>query len=284
VSGAVIRRGVVQLEASPRDEGRFARIAASDLFEAGALELWRADRVSAVLGEAAPAALSLAAALTIDPGAVLAAWLPRVETAPVTALAPSGGMWRLVGADGRALAEAEVVCLASGASLSELWHGAPIQAVRGQLSYARAIDSPAAAWGHYIAPMRDGIVFGATHDRDDASTEWRAGDDRRNLAALAERLPALARRLRHAQIGGRASARATTPDRLPIAGPIAPGLYALGGLGSRGFTLAPLLAEHVAALALDAPSPLPRALARIVAPDRFAKRSARRLVGGAAPV
>ena len=65
---------------------------------------------------------------------------------------------------------------------------------------------------------------------------------------------------------GRASVRAATPDRLPIAGAIAPGLvapglYVLGGLGSRGFTLAPLLGEHVAALALGAPSPLPAALA-----------------------
>jgi len=48
----------------------------------------------------------------------------------------------------------------------------------------------------------------------------------------------------------------------------------LGGLGSRGFTLAPVLAEHVAALAVGAPSPLPAGLQRIVAPDRFADRPA----------
>ena len=34
----------------------------------------------------------------------------------------------------------------------------------------------------------------------------------------------------------------------------------LAGLGGRGFTLAPLLAEHVAALVVGAPSPLPRGL------------------------
>jgi tRNA 5-methylaminomethyl-2-thiouridine biosynthesis bifunctional protein len=202
----------------------------------------------------------------------------------VTRLAPAGGAWRLIASDGRAIAEADVVCLANGAALAELWPGAPIQPVRGQLSYARGVTSPAAAWGAYVAPTRDGIVFGATHDRDDVSTEWRAGDDQRNLAALAQRLPALARRLDCAQIEGRASVRATTPDRLPIAGQITPGLFALGGLGARGFTLAPLLAEHVAALALGAPSPLPAPLARIVGPDRFAERGARRLVSGVAPV
>ncbi|HXQ13159.1 MAG TPA: tRNA (5-methylaminomethyl-2-thiouridine)(34)-methyltransferase MnmD [Caulobacteraceae bacterium] len=284
VSGAVVGRGVLQLEAAPRDAARFARIAAADLYEPGALGLWSAAEVSAALGEAAPAALHLAAALTIDPGAILAAWLPPVETGRVTALAPGDGAWRLLSADGRTLAEADVVCLASGAALAELWPGAPIQPVRGQLSYARGVASPAAAWGHYVAPTRDGIVFGATHARDDASAEWRADDDRRNLAVLAERLPALASRLGAARIDGRASVRATTPDRLPMAGQVARGLYVLGGLGSRGFTLAPLLAEQVAALALGAPSPLPASLARIVGPDRFADRAARRLAGARAAV
>ena len=46
--------------------------------------------------------------------------------------------------------------------------------------------------------------------------------------------------------------------------------------GARGFTLAPLLAEHVAALALGAPSPLAQPLAAFVDPARFARRAARR--------
>jgi tRNA 5-methylaminomethyl-2-thiouridine biosynthesis bifunctional protein len=48
-----------------------------------------------------------------------------------------------------------------------------------------------------------------------------------------------------------------------------PGLFVLSGLGSRGFALAPLLAEHVAARVLDAPSPLPADLAAVVDPVRF---------------
>jgi tRNA 5-methylaminomethyl-2-thiouridine biosynthesis bifunctional protein len=57
----------------------------------------------------------------------------------------------------------------------------------------------------------------------------------------------------------------------------APGVFALTGFGSRGFSLAPLLAEHVAALALGAPSPVSLAAAALVAPDRFARRAARRI-------
>ncbi len=284
VAGAVIGHGVLQLEAGPRDAGRFATIAAADIHEPGALALWSEAEVSAALGEPAPAALRLDAALTIDPAPVLAAWLPRVELARVAKLSAAGGAWRLIDGDGGVIAEAEIVCLASGASLAELWPDAPIQPVRGQLSFAHDVTAPAAAWGGYVAPTRDGIVFGATHDRDVVADDWRPSDDQRNLAALAERLPALARRLGGARIDGRASVRATTPDRLPIAGEIAPGLFTLAGLGSRGFTLAPLLAEHVVALALGAPSPLPVTLARLVGPDRFAERAARRLAGKAAPV
>ena len=65
--------------------------------------------------------------------------------------------------------------------------------------------------------------------------------------------------------------RATTPDRLPAAGPLdAPNLYALTGLGSRGFCVAPLLGEHLAMLILEQPSPLPRAFAQRLAAARFA--------------
>jgi tRNA 5-methylaminomethyl-2-thiouridine biosynthesis bifunctional protein len=79
-------------------------------------------------------------------------------------------------------------------------------------------------------------------------------------------------------LSGRAGVRAACPDFLPLAGALEgrPGLFVLSGLGSRGFCAAPLLAEHVAALALGAPSPLPQALAQIVDPARFAARARRR--------
>jgi tRNA 5-methylaminomethyl-2-thiouridine biosynthesis bifunctional protein len=64
-----------------------------------------------------------------------------------------------------------------------------------------------------------------------------------------------------------------TPDRLPLAGPsAADGLFVLTGFGSRGFAFAPLLAEHVAALAMGAPSPLAADAATLVEPGRFTAR------------
>jgi tRNA 5-methylaminomethyl-2-thiouridine biosynthesis bifunctional protein len=123
------------------------------------------------------------------------------------------------------------------------------------------------------------VLFGATNDRGDTGLEVRAEDHERNLGFLAEGLPLLAARLAGRLLQGRASIRVTTPDYLPVAGAAPtgpPGLFVLAGFGARGFTLAPLLAEHVAALALGAPSPLPGPLAAFVDPARFARRAARR--------
>ena len=285
IADAVIARGALQLETDPRDQARFTKIVGSDLFEPGALSLLSKATVSAELGEAAPPALRFESALVIDPLQVLGAWLPEVRRAAVASLEAADGAWRLRGADGGVLAEADAVCLASGAALARLWPQAPIQPVRGQLSVATGVRLPAVAGGAYVAPSREGIVFGATYDRDVDADDWRAADDERNLTSLAARLPVFARRLEGMNIRGRASVRAATSDQMPLAGQIAPGLLVLGGLGSRGFTLAPLLAEHLAALALGAPSPLPEALARIVSPDRFAVRARRRgLVSGPATV
>ena len=148
--------------------------------------------------------------------------------------------------------------------------------VRGQASWAQAEGASAAAWGGYVLPTRTGVLFGATHDRGDTGVEVRASDHARNLATLGEAMPGLAARLADVPLQGRAAIRATTADRLPVAGATPQGLFLLTGFGSRGFSWAPLLAEHVAALAVGAPSPLPQPLAALVDPDRFRRRAARR--------
>jgi tRNA 5-methylaminomethyl-2-thiouridine biosynthesis bifunctional protein len=123
----------------------------------------------------------------------------------------------------------------------------------------------------YAAPTTTGLLFGATHDRDDTSTEVRTSDTQRNLATLATRLPRLAEQVSTAPIKSRAAVRATTRDRLPVCGeaPGRPGLFLLGGLGSRGFCVAPLLGEHLAALITGAPSPLPADMAHRLRPERL---------------
>lgn len=255
---AIIARGVSQLPRHARDPARFGALAASDIFEPGSLAVSEAG------------VLTQREALVVEPAVALGAWLGEVRTATVATLDRSGEAWRLLDPEGGLIAEADavIVCAAMG---SAALAGLPLRPVRGQASWTALADRPAAtAWGGYAIPTRGGVLFGATHDRDDDASDVRQEDHARNLATLAEALPDLAARLAGAPLSGRAAVRATTPDRLPIAGALGPpGLFALTGLGSRGFSFAPLLAEHVAALALDAPSPLPAPLAGLVAPARL---------------
>ena len=271
---AQIAQGARAAEVGPRDGERFDRIAAGDLFEPHALE--RID-----------GGLRLTRAPVVDPQAVLDAWLApaQVVTGRVEALEPDGEAWVLRGASGHALARAQAVCLASGLDLARLFPEFPLGPVRGQVSFAALDQRPQAMiGGGYVIPTRDGLLFGATHDRGDEDAAVRPADHARNLAQLAEVRPDLAAALDGVALDGRGGVRAATPDFLPLAGAIEgrPGLFVLSGLGSRGFCAAPLLAEHVAALALGAPSPLPASLAEIVDPARFERRRARRTGAGAA--
>jgi tRNA 5-methylaminomethyl-2-thiouridine biosynthesis bifunctional protein len=272
--GAVISEGAMQLEIGPKDARRFAAIAGSHLFEPGAMRLVDSAAASSRLGEPAPAALEVSGALVVDPALLLAA---EPVHARVDRLMRADGVWRLTDAGGETLAEAEVVCVAAGMASGMLAPDLPLRAVRGQASFAPGAHWPVTTlFGAWVAPAPGGVLFGATHDRDDEGVDERAADHRRNLEAVAAVLPALAGRLAECALTARVGLRATTPDYLPLAGPAGPGLFLLTGLGSRGFTLAPLLAEHVAALALGLPSPLPGPLADLVDPGRFARRAARK--------
>jgi tRNA 5-methylaminomethyl-2-thiouridine biosynthesis bifunctional protein len=264
--GAVIARGALQRRVGPKDEARFAAISGSDLFEPGMMRLSREG-------------LTIEGALVVDPRALLDAWAPALRVQRVEALASVGEGWSLMGADGESLGEWDVVILACGMDCARLIVDLPLHPVRGQASLAIGAHWPTATlFGSYVIPTRDGLLFGATHDRDDTDSRPRETDHLRNIAAVAETFPNLAADLGARRLEAWTGIRATTRDYLPLAGPApdAPGLFVLGGLGSRGFTLAPLLAEHLAALVLSAPSPLPRPLADLVDPARFERRARRR--------
>jgi tRNA 5-methylaminomethyl-2-thiouridine biosynthesis bifunctional protein len=179
--------------------------------------------------------------------------------------------------EGATVAAADAVCLAGGAGLAR-WRP-ELEFVAGQASWTGAATLPGApaSWGGYAIPTRDGgLLFGATHERGQNPAEATPEGERRNLATLGERMPETAAGISPDSLESRASVRATTPDRAPLAGMIEPGLFVLGGLGGRGFTWAPLLAEHVAARLTGAPSPLPLELSEVVAPDRYERRAARK--------
>lgn len=265
--GAVIGEGARQLAKTDRDRGRFDAVIAGGLFEDGALQHTEDG-------------LLFRDGLWIRPRRVLDAWLAgaRRLKAQAAALERRDGQWALLDPAGRQIARADAVCVAAGAQAAALLGEAlPITPVRGQASWVQGLTlDRAAAWGGYAIPMGlgsgdRGVLFGATHDRGRTDTGVLDKDHARNLATLAEGLPGLAEAASSLPLQGRAALRATTPDRMPAAGAVDDGLYVLGGFGSRGFTTAPILAEHVAALLTLSPSPLPRRLPPSVEPRRLRK-------------
>lgn len=273
VPDAILAAGVLQLEQSPRDAGRHARVAAQEIWAPGAMAVLDAPACAERLGEPVEGGgLLMRDALAVRGAAILDAWLAgaNMVRAGAASVGAGPGGWRLRGAAGETLVEADIVVLAAGWGLAALAPALPLAPVAGQADWVEGVAASPAAWGGYAVPTGGGMLYGATHARGVTDPQPSTAASEANLATLAARLPRRAGEVRGAAAPrARTAVRAATPDRLPLAGRIGNGLFVLGGLGSRGFCAAPLLAEHVAALALGAPSPLPRQLAKRVDPARF---------------
>jgi tRNA 5-methylaminomethyl-2-thiouridine biosynthesis bifunctional protein len=101
----------------------------------------------------------------------------------------------------------------------------PLTGSAGQIDWFPDAAPPkhAHAFGPYAAPAAGGgLVIGATYEpvAFGAQPVTHAANTRANIAAVAETLPELAVKLTPAESTPRVSIRATTPDRLPIAGPL----------------------------------------------------------------
>ncbi|WP_077048144.1 bifunctional tRNA (5-methylaminomethyl-2-thiouridine)(34)-methyltransferase MnmD/FAD-dependent 5-carboxymethylaminomethyl-2-thiouridine(34) oxidoreductase MnmC [Pseudomonas sp. KK4] len=228
------------------------------------------------------------------------------------------GQWQAWDGDSL-LAQAPVVVLAGAAEIkrfpcsSEL----PLKRIRGQITrlsqtaQSLALSTVVCAEG-YVAPARLGEhTLGASFDFNNDDLTPTAAEHAGNLQMLEEISPDLVARLgadalQPDGLEGRAAFRCTSPDYLPIVGPLADaerfaeaysalskdarqvpdipcpwldGLYVNSGHGSRGLITAPLSGELLAAWLDDEPLPLPRAVAEACHPNRFALR---RLIRGKA--
>ncbi|MBX9575621.1 MAG: tRNA (5-methylaminomethyl-2-thiouridine)(34)-methyltransferase MnmD [Caulobacteraceae bacterium] len=272
---AVTARGVVQLEQAPRDVGRFDRIAGQPIWAEGAMRRLNPSAASALVGEpSTTGGLEMRDARAVVPAAIRGAFLQGVEVikASVHAIEETGTGVRLTDADGAVVVETDAVVITAGWGAAALVPQLALSPVRGQADWVEGVRGPAVAWGGYVVPTATGVLFGATHDRARTHVSQDPSDSRRNLATLKTRLPNLAESLEGSTSHSRAAIRATTPDRLPLAGRLGDRTWIVGGLGARGFALAPLLAEHVAAQIMATPSPLPTDLAARVDPRRLAER------------
>lgn len=114
------------------------------------------------------------------------------------------------------------------------------------------------------------FLIGASFVRNCTDTKISLVEHQFNLDKLANNLPAIADLIKPAiaDLQGRASIRAQTPDYHPIVGQIDQHSYAMYGMGSKGFTFAPFCAEILAAMITHEMLPASHELLKKIEPNR----------------
>ncbi|MDH1657574.1 bifunctional tRNA (5-methylaminomethyl-2-thiouridine)(34)-methyltransferase MnmD/FAD-dependent 5-carboxymethylaminomethyl-2-thiouridine(34) oxidoreductase MnmC [Pseudomonas mosselii] len=312
--------GVLQLAFDEKESERQAKLA--NAFDNSLLRQVDREQAEAAAGVAlASGGLFYPEGGWVHPPALCQAQLehPRIRLlghANVIALRKAEGLWQAWDGE-RLLASAPLVVLAGAADVRGFpaCAGLPLKRIRGQITRlpataaSRELRTVVCADG-YVAPSRgDEHTLGASFDFHSEDLAPTVAEHRGNLALLDDISADLATRLRTAeldpaQLQGRAAFRCTSPDYLPIVGPLADveafnqayamlakdarqvpdvacpwleGLYVNSGHGSRGLITAPLSGELIAAWVSGEPLPLPRAVAEACHPNRF---SLRRLIRG----
>lgn len=181
----------------------------------------------------------------------------------------------------------------------------PTKRIRGQMSYLEPEGLPHASSvlcaRSYLAPALNGrLCLGATYNLNDDNIELRDSDHQTNIDHLSEFGPDWAQAAEDVKvIGGRVSFRCTTPDYLPMVGPVVesnefvnrfkpitrnakkiptlsmpwiPNVWLNIGHGSRGLASAPLCAEILAAQISGDASPVSSTVKDALSPSRFIVR------------
>jgi tRNA 5-methylaminomethyl-2-thiouridine biosynthesis bifunctional protein len=312
--------GVLQLAFDDQENARQAKLAAA--FDNSLLLRLERAQAEAIAGVALPSGgLYYPEGGWVHPPALCRAQLdhPRIRLlthADVLELRRTDGLWQAWEGE-RLLASAPLVVLAGAADIRRFPACAelPLKRIRGQITRlpvtesSRALRTVVCADGYVAPPRGDEHTLGASFDFNNEDLTPTVAEHQGNLALLDDISTDLAARLRTAelapaQLQGRAAFRCTSPDYLPIVGPMADveafneayamlgkdarqvpdvacpwleGLYVNSGHGSRGLITAPLSGELIAAWVSGEPLPVPRAVAEACHPNRFALR---RLIRG----
>ena len=228
----------------------------------------------------------------VRPARLVQAWLdhPHITWqggAQVDRLQTTPDRWQVLDAQGRVLAQAPLVVVAAAlASPAITGIDLPLQAIRGQVSMglrgAEAMPPyPVNGHGSFLpdlpTPQGRAWVMGASYDRDNACADISAADHLANWERLQVLLPEVATALRSQFEDGKIQAwagiRCAAPDRLPMVGPIAPGLWASTAMGSRGLSFAHLCAELLAAQLHGEPWPVEKKAAAALDVQRHLGKS-----------
>lgn len=255
----------------------------------------------------------------VNAQALAADWQRYVDNwlqSDVAEIKRQGSYWHLFNQDGQLLHQCKTLIIASGMASQKLIQAQNLnltpklgQTHQIQTQHTISVKEVLLNQG-YLIPVNDQsghYLIGATFDhiRED---DWFTADF--------SDIDHLSRNLEHWQnshfyaalteaklLSSHTAVRATTPDHLPICGPVMDeqqfrldyrdlhhgrhwqtypeaavldNLYVLTGLGSRGFTSAPLLAELLMSVVAGHPLPLEADLCKIIHPNRFSYRQLKR--------
>ncbi|MEM7660804.1 MAG: tRNA (5-methylaminomethyl-2-thiouridine)(34)-methyltransferase MnmD [Pseudomonadota bacterium] len=198
----------------------------------------------------------------------------------------------------------DAIILASGMALSTFpqsnW--LPLEARLGQVEFVRSEtnETNAIAAGHYALAEGHDRLWGATFEVPNSDAP-EITDAARETNRIALQNLVTEDWADTAAASSRAGIRATTPDRLPFVGPVIQfetakevfanvrsgrpptgnppmydGLWMVGGLGSRGFTFGPWLADGLAAHIFGEPSLFSQTTIEAISPLRFVFRGLKR--------
>tara|TARA_B110000116_G_C16800515_1_gene570168 strand:+ start:6670 stop:8502 length:1833 start_codon:yes stop_codon:yes gene_type:complete len=236
-----------------------------------------------------------------------------IATAEVEILEHKQQQWRAYKKSGELIIQAQIAIITTASSAKNLQQTEylPLKPIRGQVSYlpvtneSLELQTVVCAEG-YLSPAvtasracaaHNGL--GASFNLRDSNTELTEKDHQHNLDNLIHHTPKLAQLfgpLNTQQLDGRVAFRCTTPDYMPLVGPVPikdefietyallrknakssipkagphyKNLYCSVGYGSRGLAYAPLAAEFLAAQICNEPSPLPANYQQTLHPGRF---------------
>lgn len=220
--------------------------------------------------------------------------------------------WTALGPQGPIVRGATVILAtaADTASFADTRH-LPLKRIRGQITITRATPASSAlktilcAQGYVLPTRHNQHSIGASFKFTEDDLTVRADEHEENLAMLSKLSPTLYNTLCHdtksppTVEGGRAAFRCTSPDYMPLIGPVVrpsdfvstwhalrhnaalqlttpapwvPNLYVNTAHGSRGLVSAPLSGEIIAAYLNNEPAPVSRTLMEAIHPNRFVWR------------
>ena len=279
----IISDGVISLDHDERKSSRQQKLAEQG-FPSDLAVYKQANELAAICGISLPAS-----GLFFETGAVirpqqlvrqLSASVDCLYNAQLDSISGEAGKWVAVCTDGRQFTAGHIV-FCGGADLPSLLQLAstdlgPCQITSGQLSYLPATTQLSAVqmalnYSGYLTPVIDGCQYlGAGFDPSADSAVTEAGHVH-NLQLMPTGLRGLAGN--HEHWTGRTSRRLAYPDRLPVAGTLAPGLSVVSALGARGLTLAGLIGKSVARRIAGRPPLLPHQMMTALDPQRFFEKN-----------